>query len=83
MRMDEYTDKPTEEYIFKTTDRQTALMYMKSLDAQILIFDIKEYLRAKRKYHDDNSGLDYKTLDIICDEILEKINESGLNDILK
>lgn len=81
--MEEFTDKPTEKYIFKTTDKHIALMYMKALDMQVLIYDIKEYLRTTRKYHDDNSQLDYNTLNTICQEIFDRINDSGVNDLLK
>lgn len=76
--MEESTDK----YIFKTTDKEKALVYLKAEDMAFALDDIKQFFRANIKYHDQKDGFDYATLEKVQAEILSIFESHGLTDII-
>lgn len=72
----------TDSFVFKTTDKKKALIYLKAEDMAFALDDIKQFFRANIKYHDSKDGLDYATLEKVQDEILTIIESHGLTDII-
>ncbi len=72
----------TDEYIFKTTDKEKAIQYLKAEDMAFALDDIKQFFRANIKYHDSKDGLDYATLENVQAEILSIFETHGLSDII-
>lgn len=81
--MEEFTDKPTEKFIFETTDLQIAKMYVKSVDMVMALGDIKDYLRTETKYFEEGKGLDFKTLDEVRTKFIEILNGYQLFEIIE
>lgn len=76
--MEECTDK----YIFKTTDKEKALLYLKADDMAFALDDIKQFFRGNIKYHDPKYGFDYDTLVKVQEEILTIFETHRLTDII-
>ena len=78
MQTEEFTDS----FVFKTTDKEKALQYLKAEDMAFALDEIKQFFRANIKYHDPKYGLDYCTLEKVQGEILTIIESHGLTDII-
>jgi hypothetical protein len=76
------TEESTDSFVFKTTDKEKALVYLKAEDMAFALDDIKQFFRAKIKYHDSKDDLDYATLEKLQDEILTIFQTHGLTDII-
>lgn len=78
MQTEEYTDS----FVFKTTSKEKALVYLKAEHMFFALDDIKQFFRAKIKYHEPKDGLDYATLEKVQAEILTIFQTHGLTDII-
>jgi hypothetical protein len=78
MQTEEFTDS----FVFKTTDKEKALVYLKAEHMAFALDDIKQFFRANIKYHDPKDGLDYATLEKVQAEILTIFQTHGLTDII-